>query len=161
MLEHQDSLGTKGVILPGEAQVMSAGTGIRHSEFNASDQDPVHLLQIWILPGNQGLAPRYDQVRFEDEALRNRWKEVASPEGADGAIKLFQDTRIAVARLDPGTTITRDLARDRSAWLQVARGTVTLNGISLKAGDGVGIEQETKLEVVAQEDAEILLFDLA
>ena len=160
-LEHQDSLGTKGVIRPGEAQVMSAGTGIRHSEFNASTQDPVHLLQIWILPGAQGLAPRYDQVRFEDEALRNRWKEVASTEGIDGAIKLFQDARIAVVRLDPGTTISRDLARDRSAWLQVARGRVEVNGMSLNAGDGVGIEQETMLEVIAQEDAEVLLLDLA
>lgn len=160
-LEHQDSLGTKGVISPGEAQVMSAGSGIRHSEFNASSQASVHLLQIWILPESLGLKPRYDQVRFEDAELRNQWKEVASPTAAQGAVKLFQDARILVARMDPGTQLGHHLAPGRGAWLQVARGTITLNGIALKAGDGAAVEKETELTVVSQQDAEVLLFDLA
>ncbi|MDP2877115.1 MAG: pirin family protein [Holophaga sp.] len=160
-LEHQDSLGTKGVIRPGEAQVMSAGSGIRHSEFNASAETPVHLLQIWILPQAQGLAPRYDQVRFEDSELRNQWKEVASPSGVQGSIKLFQDVHLHVARMDAGVSLQRDLEPDRHGWMQVARGSVELNGTPLKAGDGAAIENESPLAVTSLEDSEVLFFDLA
>ena len=160
-LEHQDSLGTKGVIQPGEAQVMSAGSGIRHSEFNASTERPVHLLQIWILPQSQGLTPRYDQVRFDDSELRNRWKEVANPDGTSGAIKVFQDAHIHVARMDAGVSLKRDLAPDRQGWMQVAKGRVELNGLDMKAGDGTRIEEESSLTVTAMEGSEILFFDLA
>ncbi len=159
-LEHQDSLGTKGMIQPGEAQVMSAGSGIRHSEFNASTETPVHLLQIWILPQAQGLTPRYDQVRFEDSELRNRWKEVAGPDDAKGAIKIFQDARIDVARMDAGVSLHRELATNRHGWMQVATGSLDLNGVPLKAGDGVAIEKESNLVVASFEDSEVLFFDL-
>src|SRR5512141_3441832 len=104
-LEHQDSLGTKGVIRPGEAQVMSAGTGIRHSEFNASKTAPVHFLQIWMLPGQQGLTPRYDQVAFPEGELHNQLRLIASPDGAEGSVKLFQDVKVFAARLDAGREV--------------------------------------------------------
>lgn len=159
-LEHKDSLGTHGTIQPGEAQVMSAGSGIRHSEFNASKDMPVHLLQVWLLPEAQGLTPRYDQVRFEDAELRNQWKVVASQAPIEGAVKLFQDARILVARLDAGVTASHALAPGRGAWMQVARGSITLNGVALNAGDGAALEKETQLTVTAVEVAEVLCFDL-
>ncbi len=160
-LEHRDSLGTHGVIRPGEAQVMSAGTGIRHSEFNASDSEPVHFLQVWILPERAGLAPRYDQVAFPDNDLRNRLRLVASPDGAEGSVKVFQDVRLSVARLDPGREVPLALAPGRAGYLQVANGSVALDGMSLHAGDGARIEGEAGLTVAATVPSEVLFFDLA
>jgi len=160
-LEHRDSLGTHGLIRPGEAQVMSAGTGIRHSEFNASATEPVHLLQIWILPERQGLAPRYDQVAFPEADLRKGMHLIASPDGAAGSVKLFQDVKVFAARLDAGREVQIGIPPGRAGFLQVAAGSVGLQGQALNAGDGARIEEEPTITVVAVTPAEILFFDLA
>ncbi len=160
-LEHQDSLGTHGVIRPGEAQVMSAGTGIRHSEFNASATEPVHFLQIWILPERQALAPRYDQVAFPEAELRNQWRLIASPDGAEGSARLFQDVQVYAARLDPGRVVRAAMLPGRSGFLQVASGAVSLNGLAMNAGDGARIEGESSIAVEAGAQSEVLFFDLA
>ena len=160
-LEHRDSLGTHGVIRPGEAQVMSAGTGIRHSEFNASGTEPVHFLQVWILPERAGLTPRYDQVAFQEGDLQNRLHLVASDDGAGGSVKIFQDLKVYLARLDEGSEVQPILAPDRGGYLQVAAGRVTLNGLDLNAGDGARIEGEAALRIRATAPSEVLFFDLA
>jgi len=160
-LEHRDSLGTHGIIRPGEAQVMSAGTGIRHSEFNASTTEPVHFLQIWMLPEQAGLTPRYDQVAFPDAELRNSFRLIASREGEGGAVRVFQDLRVFAARLDAGREVQASLAPGRAGYLQVATGAVTVDGVALAAGDGARIESEPSLTVRASEPSEILFFDLA
>jgi len=155
-LEHKDSLGTGSVIRPGEVQRMSAGQGIRHSEFNHSRSDPVHFLQIWILPNVQGVKPSYEQKRIElDGGL---WL-VASPDGDNGSVMIHQDARVYAARLNGGE-VSHALAPGRRAWLQVARGTAKLNGMTLQAGDGTSIEAETSLRLAADGSAEVLLFDL-
>jgi hypothetical protein len=155
-LEHQDSLGTGSVIRPGEVQRMSAGTGIRHSEFNHSQTEPVHFLQIWILPDRQGVQPGYEQKRIE---LDGKLRLVASPDGRDGSLTIHQDASVYAARLN-GSEVTHTLAPGRRAWLQVARGAVQLNGTTLQAGDGAGIENEPALRLVVDGSAEVLLFDL-
>jgi len=160
-LEHRDSLGTHGVIRPGEAQVMSAGTGIRHSEFNASATESVHFLQIWILPGQQGLTPRYDQVAFPDAELKNHLRLIASPDGAEGSVKLFQDVKVFASRLDAGREVLAAIPAGRAGFLHVAKGSVTLNGAALNAGDAARIEGEPSLTVMAGAPSEILFFDLA
>jgi len=160
-LEHRDSLGTHGVIRPGEAQIMSAGTGIRHSEFNSSTMEPVHFLQIWILPERQGLTPRYDQVAFGEADLRNHLHLIASPTGAEGSVKLFQDVRVSVARLDAGREVHAVIAPGRAGFFQVAAGSVSLNGQAMNAGDGARIEEESSVIVVAGSPSEVLFFDLA
>ena len=160
-LEHRDSLGTHGVIRPGEAQVMSAGTGIRHSEFNASDQEPVHFLQIWMLPERAGLPPRYDQVAFPEADFENRLRLIASPDATEGSVKLFQDVRVFVARLAAGCEVQAALAPGRFGFLQVARGSLTLNGQMLQAGDSARIEAESHLTLHAETPSEVLFFDLA
>lgn len=160
-LEHQDSLGIHGVIRPGEAQVMSAGTGIRHSEFNASATEPVHFLQIWIPPERPALTPRYDQLAFSDADLQNRLHLIAGPDGAAGSVKLFQDVKVFAARLDAGREVQAAIPAGRATFLQVATGAVSLNGRAMNAGDGARIEAEASLTVVAGAPAEILFFDLA
>ncbi|MEW6330790.1 MAG: pirin family protein [Pseudomonadota bacterium] len=155
-LEHKDSLGTGSVIRPGEVQRMSAGTGIRHSEFNHSPSEPVHFLQIWIIPDRQGVQPGYEQKRI---GLDGQLRLVASPDGRDGSVSIHQDARIYAARLN-GSEVTHTLAPGRRAWLQVARGAVKLNETSLQAGDGAAIENETTLRLMADGSAEVLLFDL-
>ena len=157
-LEHRDSLGTQGVIRPGKAQIMSAGTGIRHSEFNASQTDPVHLLQIWILPERQGLTPRYDQQRFEAEALQDRWCLLASRQGP---VTLYQDARVSVARMSPGTRLALPLVNGRQGYVHVARGKVELGAWSLTAGDAVVVDAPIDDALVATEPSEVLCFDLA
>lgn len=157
-LEHKDSLGSGSVIRPGDAQRMSAGTGIRHSEFNPSKNEPVHLLQIWLLPNKLGGAPGYEQTRFDDAALANRLCLIASPDGRDGSVTIHQDARVYAARLN-GAEVTHALAPKRRAWVQVARGEVMLNGQRLAAGDGAAVENATKLQLAGQ-GAEFLLFDL-
>ena len=159
-LEHQDSLGSRGVIKPLQAQVMSAGTGIRHSEFNASETDPVHFLQIWILPEAQGLAPRYGQVDFRPEEFAGRWRLIASRDGADGSAVIHQDVRIHAARLAKDISLPRDLDTARRYWLQVAKGAVQADGQALAAGDALAISSETALTLVADSEADVLLFDL-
>lgn len=160
-LEHRDSLGTHGVIRPGEAQVMSAGTGIRHSEFNASAVEPVHFLQIWLLPDRQGLTPRYDQVAFPETDLQNRLRLIASPDGAEGSVKLFQDVKVFAARLEAGREVQASLPPGRAGFLHVAKGSVTLNGTAMNAGDAARIEGEPALALAAGSPSEILFFDLA
>jgi len=159
-LEHQDSLGTKGIIRPGEAQVMSAGTGIRHSEYNASKSEPVHFLQIWMLPEARDLKPRYDQVAFPDDRFRNTWGLIASRDGGDDSVKVFQGLKIHVARLDAGAQLARELEPSRFGWLHVAKGSVLANGQALKAGDSLALEAESRLGLEATESSEVIYFDL-
>jgi len=160
-LEHKDSIGTGSVIRPGDVQIMSAGTGIRHSEFNHSTTDPVHFLQIWIEPGRDGIAPRYDQKRFPDDDKRGRLRLVGSANGRDGSIVIHQDVELLAAILAAGEGATHALRGGRQAWLQVARGAVELNGQGLAAGDGVAVRDEAALSVASKADGtEILVFDL-
>lgn len=160
-LEHKDSLGTGSVIRPGDGQRMSAGRGIRHSEANPSPAEPVHLLQIWIMPDRQSYEPSYEQKTFPDEEKRGRLRLIASPDGKDGSVTIHQDARLYVSLLKPGQEVTHALAKGRYAWLQVAKGAVELNGKPLNQGDGAAIENEPKLTIKGVKDAEILLFDLA
>ncbi len=160
-VEHKDSVGNETVIVPAEVQRMSAGTGISHSEYNHSKTEPVHFLQIWILPQQQNLTPSYEQRSFEIDKNRGRWILVAARDGRDGAVKVHQDIDLSVAILLPGQQVTYRLRPDRHAWLQAARGGVTLNGAVLNAGDGAAVSEEEILEIRALEPAEILLFDLA
>jgi quercetin 2,3-dioxygenase len=159
-LQHRDSLGTGSVIRPGEVQRMSAGTGVRHSEANPSADEAVHLLQIWIEPATLGIAPGYEQKTFADEDKRGRLRLVASPDAADGSVTVHQDVRLYATVLEAGRKIVHTLAPDRHAWVQVARGTLTLNGQVLGPGDGAAVSRETTLTLVAEKDAEALLFDL-
>jgi redox-sensitive bicupin YhaK (pirin superfamily) len=160
-LEHRDSLGNGEVLRPGELQRMSAGTGIRHSEFNPSASEPVHLYQIWLLPDEKGLTPSYEQKAFDKAAQRNRLRLVASPDGRDGALTIHQDAELYLATLTEGACVTHPLRPGRAAWLQVLSGAVTLNGASLQASDGVAITDESLLTIEAASAAELLLFDLA
>ncbi|HLX85656.1 MAG TPA: pirin family protein [Terriglobales bacterium] len=160
-LEHKDSLGTGSVILPGDGQRMTAGRGIRHSEANPSATDTVHLLQIWILPDKQGHEPGYEQRSFPEAEKRGKFRLIASNNGAEGSVKINQDAQLRVALLAPGEEVTHPLAPKRSAWVQVAKGEVELNGEKLRQGDGAAISDEKLLTVTATEDAEVLLFDLA
>jgi quercetin 2,3-dioxygenase len=160
-LEHKDSIGTGSVIRPGEVQIMSAGTGIRHSEFNHSKADPVHFLQIWVLPNRQGLAPRYDQKAFPASDKRGRLRLVGSPDGRDGSILIHQDVKLYDSLLGKGATITYPLAARRRGWVQVVRGAVDVNGRPASAGDGIAIENEPALTITSRaEDTELLVFDL-
>ena len=160
-LEHKDSLGTGAAIAPGEAQRMSAGTGISHSEFNQSQTDPVHLLQIWIIPDKEGLQPSYEQRDFPLEEKRGKLRLLAARDGRDGAVTVHQDVDLFVTLLAPGEQVIHQLKPNRHAWVQVARGAVQLNGMQLKAGDGAAVSEEEKLEISANDTSEILLFDLA
>jgi hypothetical protein len=160
-LEHRDSLGNGSIIRPGDGQRMSAGRGIRHSEYNASTSDPVHLLQIWIEPERSGLQPDYEQRSFPEEQKRGKLRVIASPDARDGSVVINQDVSLYSALLNPGEKVEYQLAPGRHAWLQVARGAVKLNGKALKHGDGAGVSDESKLTVEATDKSEILLFDLA
>lgn len=159
-LEHKDSLGTGEVIYPGEVQRMSAGTGIRHSEFNHSKTDSVHFLQIWILPEQEGLPPSYEQRNFPLEEKRGKLRLVAARDGREGAVTVHQDVELYASVLEPGDRVSHHLQRDRHAWVQVVQGAITLNGLPLAAGDGAAISDEDKVDVQADSAAEILLFDL-
>lgn len=159
-LEHRDSLGSGSVIRPGEIQRMSAGTGIRHSEINPSDTDPVHLLQIWILPEAEGIRPSYEQTAVSDEVLRDRLGLVASRTGRNGSLTIHADVNLFAARLSSGALVEHLPAKGRGIWVQIARGVVTLNGERLIQGDGVALGTEA-LRVEAFEEAEVLVFDMA
>jgi quercetin 2,3-dioxygenase len=160
-LEHKDSLGTGAVIKPGEVQRMSAGTGIQHSEFNPSQTDPVHLLQIWLLPDTNGLPPSYEQRDFPLAERRGKLRLVAARDARDGAVKVHQDVDLYAAVLDKNSRVSHVLQPNRHAWIQVARGAVLLNGLTLEKGDGAAVSDEAELVMEAAEDAEFLLFDLA
>ncbi len=159
-LEHKDSLGNGTRIRPGDVQRMSAGTGVTHSEFNPSSTEAVHFLQIWIIPGEMGLPPSYEQKAFPLEERRGQLRLVAAPGGEDGAVTLHQDARLHSARLSSGEKVTHAVGRGRGVWIQVARGIIALNGIEMREGDGAAVENEDRIESEAQTEAEILLFDL-
>jgi redox-sensitive bicupin YhaK (pirin superfamily) len=159
-LEHKDSMGTGQVIHPGDVQRMSAGAGVMHSEFNPSTTDPVHFLQIWILPERKDLTPGYEQKTFPEEEKRGRLRLIASREGRDGSVKIHQDVDLYAALLEAGQKASHALRPGRHAWLQVVRGAVTANAQALTAGDGAAVSDEP-IEVGGVEPAEILLFDLA
>lgn len=159
-LEHRDSLGNGGVIRPGDVQRMSAGTGIRHSEFNASQTEPARLLQIWLLPQKTGVTPSYEQTRFDPVQLQGRFRVVASPDGRDGSVHINQDALLYAAKLGQGETARLALAAGRRAYLQVAQGEVELKGYPLQRGDGAEISEETEIVLTGIHAAEVLVFDL-
>ncbi len=160
-LEHKDSLGTGSVIRPGDGQRMSAGTGIRHSEANASKADAVHLLQIWIIPDKPGHQPGYEQKTFPAEEKRGKLRLIASPDGQDGSVTIHQDAKLYVSLLEPGQQVEHGFSKGRHGWLQVAKGAVEVNGKALNQGDGATISDEQKLTIKGSADSEVLLFDLA
>jgi quercetin 2,3-dioxygenase len=159
-LEHQDSMGTGSVVRAGEVQRMSAGTGVVHSEFNASERAPVHLLQIWLLPAQRGLEPSYEQKRFDDAEKRGRLRLVVSPDGAEGSLRIHQDARILAGILEPSEPVAYAFAPGRAGWLHVATGSAELNGTPLKAGDGAAVVEEERIILSTDDGAEVLLFDL-
>lgn len=160
-LAHKDSTGTSSVIRPGEVQRMSAGAGISHSEYNASQTEPVHFLQIWIIPDKTKLTPSYEQRSFRFDDHRGRFTLIASNDGRDDSVTVHQNVDVWATRCAPGEQVAFHLKPRRQAWMQTARGSVSLNGTLLRAGDGAAASQEDVLEVKAIEDAELLLFDLA
>lgn len=167
-LLHKDSLGTVGNLTPGIMQRMSAGSGIRHSEYNGSDSEPVHFYQIWILPDRAGAAPAYEDRAFPPEGRRNRLQLLASPDGRDGSLKLFQDARAYVADIEAGTEVSWELPEGRHAWVQAAKGAITLSAgtgesFALAEGDGAAVSGESRLRLRAGQGqaAQALLFELA
>jgi len=160
-LEHRDSMGNGSIIRPGDVQRMTAGTGVSHSEANPSSENSVHLLQIWIMPQERGLKPGYEQKFFSDEQNQGRLCLIASADGRDGSVTVHQDVTVYAAVLYNGQVVNHQLAPNRHAWIQVARGSVVLNGENLDQGDGAAISGEFKLTVSGRKRAEILLFDLA
>ena len=160
-LAHKDSLGTGSVIKPGDVQRMSAGTGVTHSEFNASQSDPVHFLQIWLVPSRSGITPSYEQKSFTEADKRGRLRVVASPDAREGSVTIHAEAVLYAGLFDQGESAQLTLAEGRHAWVQVARGSVRVNGQELAAGDGAAISEVTKLELEGIERAEVLVFDLA
>jgi quercetin 2,3-dioxygenase len=167
-LEHKDSLGNGSIMRPGDVQRMSAGTGILHSEFNPSTEEPVHLLQIWLLPGQQGLEPSYEQIAFADAEKRDRPRLVGSSDGREGSVTIHQDVALYAAALRQGVSLTHPSQPGRGLWIQVARGAISVNSQGLSAGDGAAITQQDVLETqgieiqgTSEDAAEILLFDMA
>jgi len=160
-LEHRDSMGNGSVIRPGDVQRMSAGTGVTHSEFNASKTEPVHLLQIWMFPERKGIKPSYEQKMFSEADKRGRLRLVASPDGRDGSVTIHQDNEMYATVLRKEETVRHELKPERHAWVQMARGSAKLNGQELAEGDGAAISEEKAIELTGVKDAEVLLFDLA
>jgi redox-sensitive bicupin YhaK (pirin superfamily) len=158
---HKDSTGTSAVVRPGEVQRMTAGTGVRHSEFNPSATEDLHLLQIWIIPEKRGLQPGYEQKAFPEQELKGKFRLVADREGRDGAVTIHADAAVYATKLEKGESATYALKKDRHAWIHVARGEVSLNGNKLKAGDGVAATEESAITLEGIDAAEVLLFDLA
>jgi redox-sensitive bicupin YhaK (pirin superfamily) len=160
-LEHRDSMGNGSVIRPGVVQRMTAGRGVSHSEFNPSDAEPVHLLQIWILPQSDGLPPSYEEKHFGEDERRGRLRLIAANDGRDGSVTIHQDAQVYATVLDAGQTVVHSLDENRYAWVQVARGTIRLDEMELKQGDGAAVRNESELVITAYDQAEVLLFDLA
>ncbi len=159
-LQHRDSMGNGSIIEAGDVQRMTAGTGVTHSEYNPSADEPVHLLQIWLLPRQPGLRPGYEQKHFSAADKRGRLRLVASPDGADGSVKIEQDARLYATIVEGGQEVTHELGGGRRAWLHVARGEATVNGVSLAAGDGAAIAEEARIAISSERGGEVLLFDL-
>ncbi len=159
-LEHKDSMGTGSVIRPGDVQMMSAGTGIRHSEFNHSKDELVHLLQIWIIPDQRGVQPRYQEVHFADEEKRGKLRLIISPDSAEGSLNVYQDIRVYAGLFDGNESAELMLAPNRFAYIHVASGSLEVNGIGMNAGDGARVRQETKLNFEKGNNAEVLVWDL-
>lgn len=160
-LEHQDSMGNGSIIRPGEVQRMSAGTGITHSEFNHSGSELVHFLQIWIFPDQKGVTPGYEQKVFPDVEKLNKLRLIACRDGREGAVSIYQDVNLYAALLEPGAEIRHVIPAGRFAWLQVACGSVEINGLPLQQGDGAAVSEEHQVLITGREKAEVLLFDLA
>lgn len=159
-LAHSDSMGTGSKILPGDVQLMSAGTGVTHSEFNGSKEVPVHFLQIWIVPGHAGGAPVYQQQHFDNADKRGRLRLIISPDGRDGSLRIQQDAHVYAGLFDGDESATLKLDENRHAYVHVARGSVELDGVKLEAGDGVRLRKPQTLQFAAGKDAEVLVFDL-
>jgi len=161
-LSHRDSMGNHSVIHAGEVQRMTAGRGIEHSEFNASDTEPVHLYQIWVRPERASLTPEYEQKKFELAQKRGRWCLLASRKGEQGSLKIHQDAKILLSVIAPLATLSYEVSQDRHLWVQAVRGSLAVNGETLEAGDGLAVTGEQRLLLLAHEnEAEVLLFDLA
>jgi quercetin 2,3-dioxygenase len=160
-LQHKDSTGKGAIITPDDIQMMSAGTGITHSEYNPSGTESNHFLQIWIEPAMKGVRPRYSDNRVTSDEKVNQWNLIAGPDGSGAAVGIYQDARIFATKLEPGANLSYTLERDRHAWLQVATGEITVNGSALKAGDAVASSRTTRLHLTALNAADVLLFDLA
>lgn len=160
-LRHDDSTGTGSVISPGDVQRMSAGTGVRHSERNASETEGVHFYQIWIMPSERGVQPSYEQKRFPSADKRGKLRLVASPDGRDGSVSMHADARLYAGLFDRGEATTLALDAGRHAWVQVARGKVRVNGQELERGDGMALVEEPSVQIEGVDDAELLVFDLA
>jgi quercetin 2,3-dioxygenase len=160
-LAHRDSTGASSVIRPGDVQRMSAGTGVRHSEYNASEADPVHFLQIWIVPERQGLKPGYEQKTFAAEEKRGRLRLVGSRDGREGSVVIHQDVDFYATLLEPGKPVTHRMAAGRGAWVQLVDGVLTVNGELLRAGDGVATSGAGELRLEARAATEALVFDMA
>ena len=159
-LAHKDSMGNGSVIRPGDVQRMSAGTGVRHSEYNASDRDPVHFLQIWIEPAKRGVKPSYEEKRFDADSKRGRLRLIASPDGAEGSVTIHQDARLYAAILDGADAVEHALAQGRRAYVHVIKGEVEVNGQPLSGGDAIKLTRETRIRLASARAAEVLLFDL-
>ena len=160
-LEHKDSMGTGSMLRAGDVQRMTAGTGVTHSEFNHSQTEPLHFLQIWVLPEKQGLQPGYEEKNIPIEEKRGKLRLIASPDGRDGSLRIRQDVNVYASVLNDGDSIEHSLKPGRHAWLQVARGKLQLNGETLGRGDGAAVSEETTLRLEGDGEAEILLFDLS
>ena len=160
-LGHRDSMGNGSVIKPGDVQRMTAGTGVVHSEMNPSRAEPVHFLQIWIVPDRAGHRPGYEQKNFSEAERRGRLRLVASRDGGDGSVTIHQDASVYATLLAPGERVAHELRPGRHSWVQVARGSVDVNGRTLREGDGAAISDEARLELTAKDSSEVLLFDLA
>lgn len=159
-LGHKDSMGNGSTIVPGDVQRMSAGTGVVHSEWNHSKTERVHFLQIWIVPAKRGLTPSYEQRSFGPEQFRDRFAIVASPDGREGSLTIHQDATLCVSKLTAEKSIEHTIEAGRCAWVQVAKGSITLNELALGEGDGAAVTHESRLMIRALHDAEILVFDL-
>lgn len=160
VLKHRDSTGAEGELRPGEAQRMSAGTGVYHSEFNGSEKERVRLLQIWIEPAEMGMEPGYEQKEFPEAERLNRLRVIASPDGREGSVTIGQDAAIYDGILEPDASVEQPIAAGRSAWVQVAKGKVSVNGLALEEGDGAAISEEAGVRIRASEQSEVLVFDL-
>lgn len=159
-LFHQDSIGNGSIIKPGDIQIMSAGSGVAHSEYNASDEEKVHFLQIWIMPSISNVVPNYQQKSFDSDEMRNQFRVVISPDGEDGSLLIHQDARMLAGKFEDGHKAVFETKRSRRYWLQMAQGIADVNGEKMSAGDGLAVEDESKITVTAKTDTEILLFDL-
>lgn len=159
-LSHKDSMGNGSTIRPGDIQLMSAGTGVQHSEFNASKTEEVHLLQIWIMPQERNVKPSYQQEHFPEAELKNQFRVVISPDGVDNSLRINQDARILAGRFDAEQELTLDISPDRRYWVQIAKGLVEINGEMTREGDGLAIRSEDAFSLRSVTDSEILVFDL-